>query len=136
MPRNVLGACNCGQISYAATGELFGVIICHCSICRRLTGSVGFAVALVDNDNFEWLSGEEHIRSWVKPGHDWQTWFCGICSSPVPGRNDDERMFLPVGTISQGHEDLRVIHHIWTDSKAHWEQIGDQGKQHSNAFED
>jgi hypothetical protein len=44
-------------------------------------------------------------------------------------------MFVPAGLLSEGHEELKVIHHIWVDSKANWDEIGDSGKQHSEAFE-
>jgi len=132
----VKGECNCGTVSYEASGELFGVVICHCSICRRLTGSAGIAVVLVSNDGFAWTGGEGSINTWSKPGHDWQTWFCSICSSPVPGPNDEERMFIPAGSLTEGHQTLEVTHHIWVDSKANWDLIGDAGQQHPNAFEE
>ncbi len=43
-------------------------------------------------------------------------------------------MFVPAGLISEGGEALRVAHHIWVDSKAGWDEIGDSGKQHPGAF--
>ncbi len=129
------GECNCGSVAFEVSAELSGVFVCHCSICRRSTGSNGIAVLVVDNDAFRWLRGEELITSWKKPGADWQTWFCRTCGSPVPGINDETRMFIPAGLISEGGETLEVIHHIWVDSKAVWDEIGDSGQQHSKAFE-
>ena len=52
----------------------------------------------------------------------------------VPGHNDAERMFIPAGTLSEGGEALRVEHHIWVNSRAAWDVIGDNGKRHSEAF--
>ena len=129
------GECNCGSVAFEVSAELSGVFVCHCSICRRSTGSNGIAVLVVDNDAFRWLRGEELITSWKKPGADWQTWFCRTCGSPVPGINDETRMFIPAGLISEGGETLEVIHHIWVDSKAVWDEIGDSGQRHSKAFE-
>lgn len=43
-------------------------------------------------------------------------------------------MFVPAGLISEGGEGLRVIHHVWVDSKADWDEIGDQGEQHREAL--
>jgi hypothetical protein len=128
------GECNCGAIAFEIAADLAEVFFCHCSICRRSTGSNGIAVVLVDNHAFRWIRGEELIATWKKPSTDWQTWFCRICGSPVPGINDASRMFVPAGLISEGDESLRVAHHIWVDSRAVWDEIGDSGQQHREAF--
>jgi hypothetical protein len=128
------GECNCGAVRYQTEGDLWGVFVCHCSICRRSTGSNGIAVVLVPKEHFRWVQGEEHIASWKKPDADWQTWFCKTCGSPVPGENDPTRIFIPAGSITEGGEALRVIHHVWVGSKAVWDEIGDAGQQHTEAF--
>lgn len=129
------GACNCGAVSFRITADLSDVIICHCSICRRATGSNGIAVIIVDNDKFVWVGGEEFITSWRKPGADWEMSFCRKCGSPVPGINDESRTFVPAGLISDGGDNLAVAHHIWVDSKAAWDELGDGGRRHHEAFE-
>ena len=129
------GACNCGAVAFEIIGDLSGVFVCHCSICRRATGSNGIAVVVVDNDAFRWIRGEDYIATWKKPDADWQMWRCSTCGSPVPGINDETRMFVPAGLILDGGESLKVIHHIWVDSKAAWDEIGDSGKQHREAFQ-
>jgi hypothetical protein len=128
------GECNCGAVAFAVDAEVAGVYVCHCSICRRSTGSNGIAVVVVDNRAFHWLRGEDRIASWKRPGGDWQTWFCETCGSRVPGVNDESRMFVPAGLISEGGDALKVIHHIWVDSKAPWDEIGDTGQQHAEAL--
>ena len=52
----------------------------------------------------------------------------------MPGHNDAERMCIPAGTLSHGGEALKVEHHIWVGSRATWDEIGDGGKQHEQAF--
>ena len=128
------GECNCGAIQFEIDGELSGVFVCHCSICRRSTGSNGIAVVLVPSDKLRWIRGEEHITMWTKPNTSWETWFCRVCGSRVPGQNDAARMFVPAGSIKTGGEALKVIHHVWVGSKAVWDEIGDSGKQHAEAF--
>lgn len=129
------GECNCGAVAFELSADLSGVFVCHCSICRRSTGSNGIAVVVVDNGAFRWTRGEEHIASWTKPNSEWQTWFCRICGSPLPGANDESRIFVPAGLLSDGGDALRVIHHIWVDSKAGWDEIGDSGQRHAEALE-
>lgn len=129
-----IGTCNCGAIGFEISGELSDVYVCHCSICRRSSGSNGIAVVVISNDRFQWTHGEELIASWQKPDADWQTWFCRICGSRVPGTNDASRMFVPAAAITHGAKSLEVKHHIWVDSKAGWDEIGDCGRQHKEAF--
>ena len=130
-----LGECNCGAIGFEISAELSDVFVCHCSICRRATGSNGIAVVVVDNADFRWVRGEENVTSWKMPDADWQIWFCRSCGSPVPGLNDESRMFVPAGLLTDGGDSLKVKHHIWVDSKAVWDEIGDAGRQHREAFE-
>jgi len=129
------GGCNCGAVQFEIDASLSGVFVCHCSICRRATGSNGIAVVVVPNDQFRWMSGAKHIATWKKPNADWQMSFCNVCGSPVPGENDAKTMFVPAGSIMQGGEMLRVAHHIWVGSKASWDEIGDAGVQHREAFQ-
>jgi len=129
------GECNCGSVAFEIDAKLSDVYVCHCSICRRSSGASGMAVVIVDNARFRWTRGEELVTHWQKPGTEWEKWFCRICGSPVPGRNDDSRMFVPAALIAEGGESLRVMHHIWVDSKAVWDEIGDAGRQHREAFQ-
>ena len=129
------GECNCGAVSFEISSDLSEVFVCHCSICRRATGSNGIAVVVVNNDRFAWTGGEELVSSWKKPDADWEMWFCRRCGSPVPGVNDETQMFVPAGLISNGGENLAVAHHIWVDSRAVWDEIGDCGRRHPEAFE-
>ncbi len=129
------GQCNCGAVAFEVNAELSDVFVCHCSICRRFTGSNGIAVLVVGNESFRWTRGEEQVATWKKPGADWQCWFCRICGSALPGANDPATTFIPAGLISAGGESLKVTHHIWVDSRAGWDEIADSGRQHPEAFE-
>lgn len=127
------GECNCGAVAFEIDADLTDVFICHCSICRRFTGSNGIAVVLSDNDAFRLLRGEDRTTHWKKPDADWECWFCRVCGSPVPGTNDPARTFIPAGLISGAHG-LKVSHHLFVGSKAEWDEIGDQGHRHAEAF--
>ncbi len=130
----IQGECNCGAVQARIEEDPEGLHVCHCSICRRYSGTNGNVVVVVENASFSWLSGEDSISRWTKPGHDWHIWFCKRCGSQVPGENDDSTMFMPAGFISSGGEGLKVIHHIWVDSKANWDEIGDAGVLHPEEF--
>jgi hypothetical protein len=130
----VRGECNCGAVQFEIDADLSGIFVCHCSICRRATGSNGIAVVVFPNDQLRWVRGQELIATWKKPGTEWQTWFCSVCGSPVPGENDATTMFAPAGSITHGGDALSVTHHIWVGSKAAWDEIGGAGQQHTGGF--
>lgn len=130
----IRGECNCGSVAFELDDTVPGLFACHCSICRKATGGNGIVVAVVENAAFRWTRGNEHMATWKKPGTDWQVWFCRTCGSPVPGANDEARMFVPAGLFTRGDESLKVIHHIWVGSKAPWDEIGGGGKQHPEGF--
>jgi len=108
----VKGACNCGAVAFEIDTDISDVFVCHCSICRRFTGSNGISVIVVDNSVFRWVRGEDHIVTWKKPNADWQAGFCKVCGSSLPGANDESNTFVPAGLISEGDQDLKVRHHI------------------------
>jgi hypothetical protein len=130
----IFGKCNCGEVSFEVTTQIKDIYFCHCSICRRNTGSNGIAVVVVNNENFRWLKGENSIKTWTKPNHDWQTSFCTDCGSSLPGKNDDTRVYIPVGLLPNDNKTLKVTHHIWVGSKANWDEIGEDGVKHLEAF--
>ena len=132
----VLGQCNCGEVAFKIDNGISKVCICHGSICRKSTGSNGIAVVVVDNEAFQWMRGEDQVLTWKKTIGNWETSFCRVCGSTLPGINDESRMYVPAGLITNGDESLKVVHHIWVDSKAVWDEIGDSGKQHRQAYKD
>lgn len=134
MSAPIYGSCNCGSVTFQVKTELTDIYMCHCSICRKSTGSGGIAVAIVKNEELEWLSGESLAKTWHKPNHDWQTTFCTECGSPLPGKNDDNSTYIPTSLLDTGTEKLKVVHHLYVGSKASWEVISDGGKLHENKF--
>ncbi len=126
----IVGQCNCGAVSFKITADPSEIII-----CRRYSGNNGVAVIIVDRSNFQWLCGEADIQTWKKkPDADWRAFFCRTCGSALPGPNDDTRMFVPAGLMTHDSVTLKVAHHIWVSSKAGWDEIGDDGEQHVDAF--
>lgn len=129
------GGCNCGAVAWEVDGALGDIYVCHCSICRAWTGTNGVAVLVVPKAAFRWTCGEDKVRGWRKPGADWASSFCPECGSALPGENDEARTFIPAGAIREGGEGLVVANHIFVDSRASWDVIGDAGRQHAQHIE-
>ena len=53
----VRGECNCGAVGFEVDSDPPGIFICHCSICRRSTGSNGFSrwIGALDLDQYRWI---------------------------------------------------------------------------------
>ena len=80
-------------------------------------------MTVVPVEAFSWIRGLEHRTTWQKAQHDWETSFCSTCGSALPGKNDEQSMYVPVGLLDSGAENLRVKKRLFLDSKAVWEEI-------------
>jgi len=61
----ITGECFCGEITYRISGKLRDARSCHCSRCRKAFSAQASAYALVDAEEFEWLSGESLLSSYI-----------------------------------------------------------------------
>lgn len=82
-PTTLTATCNCAAIQLSVTGIDKGSVLCHCSNCRRASGS-----AFAYNHRFlpgelKFVKGEEAIRQYVdtntKSGNPLERHFCGTC---------------------------------------------------------
>ncbi len=128
------GGCNCGAVQFETDRELDYLYACHCSLCRKWSGTQGVVVAVVPNTAFRWVKGEDLVQAWTHPDCDWHSAFCPKCGSALPGRNSEDTMFIPAGALTRGAEGLRISDHIFVGSKADWDEIGGEGRQHSEAY--
>lgn len=61
-----VGSCLCNEVKFSINNEIKTVYHCHCSLCRKQTGTGANAATLVSQDKFEWLSGFELIHTYKK----------------------------------------------------------------------
>lgn len=123
------GRCLCGGVRFEIHAELGPLIYCHCSMCRRASGSAFATNASVPAAAFRIVAGRELITEYESsPGQ--LRGFCSRCGSPLYGRLNGDTTFRRVrlGTID-GDPGRRSIAHIWTGSKSTWFQITDTLEQ-------
>jgi hypothetical protein len=76
------GSCLCGSVRYEIAGELGDFGYCHCTSCRKASGSAHAANAPVERASFVLLGGRETLREYESsPGK--LRAFCSTCGSPV-----------------------------------------------------
>ena len=61
----VNGSCLCGQVAFAVEGDFLFFHYCHCSRCRKATGSAHSANLFVKRELFRWTRGEESVRRYL-----------------------------------------------------------------------
>lgn len=117
----VSGECFCGAIKYEITGVLRDARSCHCSRCRKAFSSQASAYALVEHQEFKWLSGESLLTSYFSDGG-FGLQFCSKCGSTLCGIYNDSVHGVTLGCIN-GDPDIELGRHIYVGSKANWEVI-------------
>lgn len=126
------GECLCGTVVFEVVGEIPNLYQCHCSECRKATGSSANAATFVQADNFRWLSGEDKISSFRKDSG-YRSDFCSVCGSPVPNPLwDTGKMWVPAGLLEETG-DLAVRVHLYMSSRASWEQSARAAKEYAES---
>lgn len=126
------GTCLCGAVEFIVSGTLPNIYQCHCSLCRKATGSVANAALIVPSENLQWVSGQDFITSFIKDTG-YRSDFCSKCGSPLPNPLRDETEFwIPVGLL-EGNANLQIAAHLHVGSKASWDVIGSNGVQYQEA---
>ena len=119
--QEVTGSCLCKKVSYRVTGNMGVFQYCHCSRCRKFTGSAHAANMFVAPADFSWLSGEEFVGRY-DPEHTkyFTTCFCKNCGSSLPWLSKSGRLVvIPAGTLD-GDPGIRPGQNIFYASRAGW----------------
>jgi hypothetical protein len=117
------GGCLCGAVRYRVTGESNLTGVCHCTLCKRRTGSALGISAYFDESAVQITSGvmntyescSDESNRWVKSE------FCPTCGTTVrwtaelfPGARG-----IAVGTFDDPNW-IKPAAHFWTRSALHW----------------
>ena len=120
----IQGSCLCGGLRFEIRGAAAGIVQCHCSLCRKVSGTGCNATIAVSADQLRWLAGEDLVKTYVRPSG-YGSSFCAVCGSPAPDANAARTRYgIPAGLLD-GDPALRVVEHIFVASKACWDVIGD-----------
>ena len=125
------GHCLCGRIEFEVDGDRHKLYQCHCSLCRRQSGSLSNASFIVAAGDFRWLRGEALVSKWQKASG-FRSYFCSTCGSPVPNPlGNSAYHWVPAGLLEENGE-LEVVAHFCLASKASW----DRGPFHGSCHDD
>lgn len=120
------GQCLCGAVSFELMAKALKLYRCHCSLCRRQSGTASNCAAIVPADRFRWLTGEARITSWTRPSG-YRSDFCSVCGSPVPNvLRATSAYWVPAGSLDEPAT-LQVVADIGLASRAVWDRMPTEG---------
>ena len=115
------GGCMCGAVTYEVRPPVLRFAECHCSRCRRATGSAHATNLYVAPDRFGWTSGEKScVRYDLPSARSFATTFCRSCGAPLPHHTRSGReIVIPAGSLDDD-PGLRPEARIYWGSRAAW----------------
>ena len=121
MSKTIHGSCLCGDVTYEVIGNIGLFQYCHCSRCRKLTGTAHASNLFVDPADFRYTSGEERVTRFdMEEAKYFAPCFCNRCGSTLPWMSKTGKVVIvPAGTLDEA-PDIKPIQNIYWDSRADW----------------
>jgi len=119
------GKCLCGVVEIQVKGSIDSIIHCHCSLCRKSTGTAYATNGFVKVDDFFIVKGQDKLSTFAfKPGRNRH--FCSNCGSPIYSSNDQDkgRIRVRLGIFDSDIKEKPISHNFVT-SKANWDNLDD-----------
>jgi len=125
------GSCVCGSVKYAISGPFMAFQYCHCSRCRKASGSAYLSNLFVPAAQFQWEAGEEHVKRYELPtAKYWCHCFCDTCGSALPWLTKTGKAYIvPAGTLDDDPK-ARPTRRIYFESRAPWFLSGHELETH------
>lgn len=124
------GSCLCGRVRFELDEPITRVGHCHCSMCRKWSGSAFLTYAGVEQGHLRWTGGEAELARYASSA-DYERCFCRHCGSSIvfiPRYDSKAKSWVAMGTLDSAG-DLVPTEHIFLDSKAPWFEITDELRQ-------
>jgi len=126
------GRCLCGKVRFEIDGEIGPFAYCHCTSCRRASGSAFAANAPVRERDLSWPAGRDSIGEYESsPGK--LRAFCRGCGSPIYARHAAAPGFYSIRLGLIDADPLqRATAHFNVSEKAAWYAIRDELPQYAD----
>ena len=99
------GSCLCGGVRFEVDLPFRRANHCHCSFCRKHSGTFGLTQGRVPREQFRLLEGEELLRIF---------------------RPEGGEVSIRLGSLD-GDPEIRPQYHSFVDSRAAWEELPADG---------
>jgi hypothetical protein len=114
------GSCMCGKVAFSVEEPFAAFQYCHCSRCRKKTGSAHAANAFIAVAQLTWERGADQVTRFDLEGTRWSSAFCSACGSAMPFLNRAGTMYVvPAGSL-EGELTEKPRRNIHFASRAPW----------------
>ena len=121
------GRCLCGAVVFEVSEPFVSSSICHCTLCKKISGGAGTVSARAATSAIHVVSGREHIRTY-QPDEGSAKSFCVLCGSNLFGAGWPESEWTSVRLPALDEPvDVRPEKHGFVRSVAVWETLPDDG---------
>jgi hypothetical protein len=117
------GGCLCGAVRYRVIGDPLVAGVCHCTFCKRRTGSAFGVSAYFADASVQILSGQ--LKTYEYRSDESGRWmrmeFCPTCGTTVTATAEafPTARWIAVGTFDDPNW-IKPSRHAWTRSALHW----------------
>jgi hypothetical protein len=126
--RKLEGKCYCGAVNYLVADEFLYAANCHCSDCRRATGSAFKPFAGIKRDKLAVTAGEDNLM--IFGDENGNNTHCRVCGSLLYSVvSEGAFVHVAMGTLVDDPT-IRPTKHIFVGSKAPWFTITDDLPQY------
>jgi len=122
--KRLSGQCLCGAVQFSVADAFLYAGYCHCSRCRRASGSAGAAIGGLPAAALD-VTGGEHLLKRYQRSESSVSCFCGECGSPLYGEKPQSGLIhVRYGALSDSPSLLPQAH-MHVASKPEWYDIHD-----------
>jgi hypothetical protein len=120
------GSCLCGNVRYELIAELGDFGYCHCTSCRKASGSAHAANAPIGRAHFRLHGGHDTLREFESSPGKFRA-FCSRCGSPIYAYLSvtPDILRIRLGSVDTPFSKQPQAHTFVSD-KAPWEPIADR----------
>lgn len=117
------GSCLCGAVTIEVHGGIDSIIHCHCSKCRKSSGTAYATNGFVAKSGFLIKTGEAQI-GYYEMASGMKRHFCKVCASPIFSSNDKspDLLRLRLGILDTDIME-RPMSHNFVSSSANWDDL-------------
>ena len=125
MAKNTTGGCLCGTVRFAYDGPIGTAAYCHCTDCRRCTGSAFNVSIAFEAAHFKIIAGApKAYTKHADSGHELTRHFCADCGSPISTSSPKhpDRLYVKAGSLDDPTI-IKPTYQSWTGSSVAWAAI-------------
>lgn len=131
---SLTGSCLCRGVRYEITEPFLRANHCHCSRCRKHSGSFGLSQGRVPKDGFRVVAGQELLTVYEPVPGAARKVFCSNCGSSLLGGfwPEGDEVSVRLGSLD-GDPGIKPQYHSFVADRPAWDAITDDLPRYDGA---